>query len=529
MRRETKIYEHVRAVTQTNNNGKYEFKGFIPGDYVVRFTYGDKAEYNTIQYSNKRTYSIGDNQYKYAYNGEFYQSAKANPNTDLEQYWYDKDKDIRYSDAYDEAKIRMYVNSLFNNDSKNGYVYGDTANVTKRPTDYMVYAYTSPLEIEVEYAAKERAKELGSNPEYEISNIDFALTPRTETNLEIFKEVSNVKLILQDGTVQFEATPETIREQGVPAVAQVERGSNIFIQMPDATINGATIEVTYIITVTNKSNYDSVTHYKDDSNNVVAIGLYEEKPENIVYYENEQMRTYHNEEKVALNDIVKASYDGVENKTCTYTSKIKAGTTEVVPFNSRKTEKIETTTTPSVIADYISNNATFSKTNYVGATINSYWTKASDEKDVMVEKFYNVYKKDKNLAPTTFENLDNTEVYNHNEIVYATEENPLIKNELKSGQSSTAEIVLSKVLSTENSLQDTKEYSNYIRVLGINNTVSRIQDITKISCKTESVIIGKPTGTTENTNYTLIVLILIGMTIIATGVILIKKFVIRKS
>ena len=39
-----KQYEYIWQETTTNNNGKYNFENYIPGDYVIRFFYGDKKE-----------------------------------------------------------------------------------------------------------------------------------------------------------------------------------------------------------------------------------------------------------------------------------------------------------------------------------------------------------------------------------------------------------------------------------------------------------------------------------------------------
>ncbi len=65
----------LEEYTYTKNDGTYEFKGFIPGDYIVRFIYGDGATYNVtgnvIKYNGQDYKSITDTNYK----SEWYNSS----------------------------------------------------------------------------------------------------------------------------------------------------------------------------------------------------------------------------------------------------------------------------------------------------------------------------------------------------------------------------------------------------------------------------------------------------------------------
>ena len=62
----TKIYNgstFVDAVTTTDKNGQYRFEGIVPGDYIVRFTYGGEfnAFYNGQDYKTT-SYQVGIDQ-----------------------------------------------------------------------------------------------------------------------------------------------------------------------------------------------------------------------------------------------------------------------------------------------------------------------------------------------------------------------------------------------------------------------------------------------------------------------------------
>ena len=541
--------ETVRARTKTNGDGSYAFTEYIPGQYVVRFIYGDTAKYDTEQYSNYTKFTLNGVEYKCAYNGQFYQSGKANPNTNSEQYpennryWYANETDLRYSDAYDEVNRRIEVNNLLNT-----YKYNDVLSALKNPTRFMAYAYTSPLDVEVEYA-KENTNAGEQNPAYTIANVDFALTPRTESKLKINKKVTHLKLVLQNGVVQFDADTKTIREQGVPAVVQAAQGHDINISMSSELVNGATLEITYTITVTNIGPKDTITYYTDTQmenasleelqKHAVALGFYEEDPTNIVYYES-KMRTYDNYTRnIEGKNVPRFAI----RDDATWVSLIESGRTEMKDYNVNNKQTVETTTRAVEVADFVSNNLNFIKQSYTGAILNEVWDLETRSKEEFEKTYYKQYDEEKAMQPIIEESkstssnqkeMDSSEVYDSNTIVISNNKNALVNADLKSGESVSEDIVLSKVISVNDNSSDTKSYNNKARIIKINNTVSKIQDMAgadenigpKLIDKSENVIVSDPTGI--GNIYLGIILALAVTAIIGTGIILIKKFVITK-
>ena len=537
--------QYVRAVTSTNSQGEYIITGYVAGNYVIRFVYGDKVIYDTYQYSEKEDIMNGT-RYKYPYNGEFYQSARSNPNTNKEvvennnntRFWYayeEKDKDnktIKYSDAYDEADKRMSMNSKF----ANGYVYAEAIDTIVNPREYMMYANTALMEIYPEKARTNTPQNI-SNPSYEINNVDFALTPRTQTKLNITKEVSNIKLILQNGKVQFDATPETIRKQGVSGVVQVGKGSTINISMSNELISGATIEITYKITAKNESEYDSVRYYYDKDQKVIALALYEEPYTEMLTYEKNYTEYDSQEDKIVIRD---------RNLIRTYETYERVNEMEVGISKLQKEEKerIEvTTTTPEVVADYVPGNLNFTHIDSTGRTINNGWEIYQTESGNIKNDFINKYYEAK-TTNSSFADIDSTEVYDANTVIISTRENPLITTKLSAkgkkgeeGGTSSAYITLSKVIANENGMEDikdikdTKQYKNKVRIVSINNSESRIQDLNssekeiKLKAESENVTITDPTG--ENRGYLIITMTIIAISIIGIGTVLIKKFVLK--
>lgn len=560
------VVEYVRARTKTNNDGEYAFEEYIPGQYVVRFIYGDTAKYNesnpkeSEQHSSYTTFPLNGVDYYCAYNGQFYQSGRANPKTNDNQYWYSgqENENVRYSDAYDEATRRIEVNNLLNtplennstpseNEStppKSSYKYSDVLHTLKHPTEYMVYAYTSLLDIEVEYA---KTESVSQNPAYTIENIDFALTPRAKSELTINKEVTRLKLVLQNGTVQFDASTEEIRNQAVPAVVQAAQGNDINISMSSELVNGATLEITYKITVTNTGEKDTITYYTDKQvspdnveelqKNAIALGFYEEDPTKIVYYEGKMRK--HNIADDAFTHINTYTDAGTP---WYWTDKVVSGLTETKDYTISKNNRatIETTTRAETVADFVSTNLTFAKQSYTGAVINENWDLVTKSKEDFEKMYYKQYDDDKVYAPKVVDakeedqallqrEMDPSEVYDCNTIVISSSKNPLVTTDLKPGESVSEDIVLSKVISVNDNSDDKKSYMNRAKIIDINNKVSRIQDMaaTGLIHKTERVIVSDPTGI--GNAYLGIVLTLVVTVIIGAGIFLIKKFVLNRK
>ena len=158
--------QRIENTAETDENGAYEFKGYIPGDYIVRFTYGTDKN---VQ--GKTTYDYNGKTYNAVINGQNYQSTKANPNINNTKYWYDDNKETKYSDAYDDAKMRVdQLNSFteFGFDDAKKLLDQDFENYQNTE----MIAYTGKLELEVEYATEETQYDPNKTPEYNVINIE---------------------------------------------------------------------------------------------------------------------------------------------------------------------------------------------------------------------------------------------------------------------------------------------------------------------------------------------------------------------
>lgn len=219
---------------RTNENGTYKLKGFIPGYYVVRYSYGDDVSRNDML----------------IFNGQDYKSTKYTGVAD----WTDtdvKDEDARLygmqaknkSDARDDEIRRLetiaYSETMVNKKAEvlKGVAKGKVESIKDQPVNTneqlkelidnasmhadTVRFYVKPEKLEALTVPENTVEKTynalkgkiiyedldnlmygdtnNSARHYEIKNIDFGIEYRPETQISLHKEISRVKLITSDG------------------------------------------------------------------------------------------------------------------------------------------------------------------------------------------------------------------------------------------------------------------------------------------------------------------------------------------
>ena len=617
----------VRARTITDGNGYYEIKNYIAGDYAVRFVYGSNGEdkytdtdgtyiYNDDQRNSiKSTATVTKerNGYKtYGVNGQYYQSTKANPNTDVLKYWYAKyngndyiastkenfDKENaaetqnkeRYSDAYDEVNARIRQIEAKTAGTEDGVLSGDKAKVDNswswnyewdgvynnqvagdaKHLDRME-AYTSTLVVEIEYTQTE----VEGNREhefyrYEVNDVDFGLTPRADANLTIDKTVSNIKIYLQDGTLQLDADiyPDgTVRFTNDATYQNIvlPRTNNAYylddlieVLFDEQLLNGATLEATYTITVTNNGQSNTITYFYngEDLYHPIALAYYYgdangESLQNIVYYESDRG----DNNPVVTHDTPNEKY-------------------AVQSCNTDKTKITDVRTRATNIVDFVDPNMTFTQKNHAGQDINLDWELTEPSQYNSTREAYNGYYGFNNWiravgGKSWSSYLDYLNEYpnGHTTANEAGESN--LYTPLLPGETATTTLTLSKVLETSSTLTNDYEYGNFIEITKLENYAGKVlklngYDITGETnpetsdptpeipnmdvpdrpnpfdpenpperhiptigtSKSETINIHAPTGLSESDEIVVNTwIVLLGLVILAGGIFGIKKFV----
>lgn len=245
-----KVYEAT-----TDENGDFYISGYIPGDYTLTYTWGDK-EY-TVQ----------------NYKGTVYDKNRYDANVTNKE-WYKTDVDTRYTDAIDNYNTREKIDDEI----------AEVTNKTATTIDKMD-STTPTMGISVEYTTTttiEPTTDKFKSPDFNIKNIDFGIVERARQDLALRKRVNTFKVTLANGQVIADMTIDekgniTGERNHVTYMGPSSSTGNGFVklELDNELIQGATVEVEYEIKVTNNSELDYVSEdfykYGIKSGNEVTI------------------------------------------------------------------------------------------------------------------------------------------------------------------------------------------------------------------------------------------------------------------
>ena len=232
--------------------GEYYFKNYIPGNYIVRFKYGD-TEKTLIPRVNEKSY-----------NGHDYKSTAYQRGENINNEWYDlantdlmnanisdaKDNEARRLQVINYSKVMKFdiADVLYSVENEKQELYKEFRENT------WMYADTAKLKIQIEYNKTEGN---GSDKyDYNVRNIDFGIENRPANDVELDKEIVGIKITLSNGTVIIDT--ENGINKNVNWVENSDRlQGKIHIYMDEELMQGANVQVKYKITVKNIGEVDS--------------------------------------------------------------------------------------------------------------------------------------------------------------------------------------------------------------------------------------------------------------------------------
>lgn len=271
------------ARVRTNSSGDFEISGFIPENYEIRYTWGNK-EYKVQEYK-----------------GTIIDESIWNKNEQNNE-WY-KTTEPRYSDAVDNYEIRNKIDKqtqkITNANIKviNDYVEGSNIILKDGIEDQLITkmdSNTQDFKVNIEYnkdssnikdefetnsdgSLKLDSKgNLITKEEFKntIKNIDFGLVERPKQQLNLEKHIKQVKITLSNGVILIDAKVEKGPDgkyqlvENTPYTVYLPK-SNVSegalkIEVDQELIEGAKLDVIYEITINNVSELDYVSekYYK---------------------------------------------------------------------------------------------------------------------------------------------------------------------------------------------------------------------------------------------------------------------------
>ena len=254
----------------TNENGDFSLSGYIPGQYQLKYTWGDS------------TYTVQN------YKGTIYDSSRNQNN----MYWYKDDVDTRKTDAIDDYELRKQIdaqtaeidNTIYDKIT-NTYKGNEQSVITK------MNSTTPKMEFGVEYEAG--ATNGNDATTFAIRNVDFGIVERARQQLDMRKRISKLRIklaneqILADAEVNEDGTlrgqTNYLTYMGPSLINNISDNGFLKAEMDNELIEGATLEVTYEIKIVNNSELDYMSEafykYGQEEGEIVTL-----KPSAVVDY-----------------------------------------------------------------------------------------------------------------------------------------------------------------------------------------------------------------------------------------------------
>lgn len=340
------------AVQKVNEDGTYEFVGLVPGNYYLKFTYGNgdvsytDMEGNTISHIDTKIdgETINSNLYKSTI---LTGPAKGEDDKYSGEYWYigniEADRDYKkYSIATD---ITIGGKNLNEARLKDGNINEILNNKTQHTNDGIIEARSPNMNINFEYLKEDEIEHSEDVAKTENGSVDengkkyklltnckgmyFGIIERPYIDVELKKNIKNIKLTLQNGTTIINQDPTS--QNVSPYITNLdthqdedtdkEESGYAKLEMDSQNLFSSAIEITYLVKVTNKSevDYSTVDYYTkgyiDESKDVKtrAAKIIDYIPKDCNYETNKSKENTDEEHKFELKNLTKADIETLYN------------------------------------------------------------------------------------------------------------------------------------------------------------------------------------------------------------------------
>lgn len=413
----TKIFDEssnafIDAVTKTDENGNYEFVGFVPGDYEVVYIWGDKTHkvqyYKGTIYNENRTTIMQGNKFWYRGNTEGYADDIISADT-------------RANDALDNYKIRENIDNEMEKVTKNSLekeisdAYEEGYNAEgKNITITKMESSTPELTVSVEYPTTITDGTV-EQVRFAIRNLDFGIVERPKQQLKLTKRVSAYKLTLSNGQILVDAE---ISEDGkitgtkantIYMKPTVNSIGLLKTEMDNELIEGTKLEVTYTIKVKNVSEIDYTSdkyYYYGNSSGAEKVKV---SPINILDYVDGRLSVIDDKWKEKdLAGTFAVDYNISEKENAEYLNKIKTYVTEELSKtylepDASTTVELKTSKLLTSTDDNEFNN----RTEIIETKKNTGFSTGSPVKLTLKNQYFNVADSEKiTVIPSTGENKE---------------------------------------------------------------------------------------------------------------------------
>ncbi len=527
---------YTNSVVKDSDN--YEFTDFIPGNYIVRFIYGDGTTENILKYNGQDYQSTIDKKY----DKEWYNTAE-----------YVEGEDSKARDNEDRrletmAQAVMIDNETFNN-IENYWMAAETSKINV-PVDVDTMKIEddkerTPSDTQ-EVAYRKDVKSINFN------DIHFGLALRPQTKLELEKHIIALKIAptgtgttpIIDAKVDGEGKIGGVRK-GLSTMPSTRDNRNYWKVETDVEelVQGATLEAEYTYTITDNSDVSYLSKtlvdlYKDN----IGIEIPIDEENSINGYAKELK-----EQKTAADFKGLTHTYGELLGTWYYT---KTGATEETKVPSR-VETLQEAVNPDLVFENPTEEMLQANKDLHFKQIEQ--TNTNEQKESYINTD-SEYVQDGKTIKSVIENVNPSEILTKG----VTDSSKKVKLTTKLAASTNGDIegnfpsYLAEITKYSNAAgrRDAEATPNNLIYahsddtnITLNNSsysknaegkivIAKNLEGTKLNEKddfwAETIIITKPTGEDKTTSMQIIIAVSTSLAVIGVGIILIKKYVIKK-
>lgn len=243
----------VRYSTVTNKEGAYTFRDFLPGNYVVRYHYGDTTRTVLLNQGGSKVNAT-------SFNGEDYQSTnntgklanKADANikalqSPADTHWYIYNENNKFSTATDNVarretvarKVTGYTDAemkVLDRARKGTQTEND--NINKLISDTNMFATTPNFNVAVEKPDQDgetKTKEHTKFDNYELNEINCGLAAVPKSTITLQKEIT--------GFTVKDAAGENTLANWTKGNDNAQVGNILNMQKPDGSFDGHDVSI----------------------------------------------------------------------------------------------------------------------------------------------------------------------------------------------------------------------------------------------------------------------------------------------
>ena len=393
-----KTWDDSIMTTRTSEDGSYTLESFIPGEYIVRFDYGESVEdvvYNGQEYKSTTYYNIDDKITEEPDSGDKVLSALEEENkSDARDDEIRRLEVIRYSETVNNRKTEEAQKNLPEEYSEE---FMESTNMNANTEIFPIRAEKTTYDIK-EYTFDQYEAGVNSDLRYKVENIDFGVEYRPEVNVSIEEFISEIKLTTSDGNILADINFDNVYEetdgvqsgriigttintetsvgyenlQYLPTVDDVK--GLAYLNVDEDILQGCTVDITYVFSVNNDSEVDRISQnlyklrYKVDATGYEQY--FDDEYTAAGTARNELYSKYFKTDGATYRTAEKTTYDGTNGYYGKYLGETyysgNVGSNDIVA--ELKVNKI---------LDYVDNNMTMQQDK--NQTENRYWRTMANE------------------------------------------------------------------------------------------------------------------------------------------------------